>query len=133
MQRDSAEAERLSDILRFQIAEIDAAKLKQGEEEALLSKRTKLQNAEKIAKQSEFVYRVLYGSEKASASLILERAAQAMQSLCAAVPEAEIAAKKLLEMRYEVEDIAEHARDLAEGTDGALGYHHQAAPQIRRG
>ena len=118
LQRDSAEQQRLVDILRFQIAEIDAAKLKVGEVVALLQTRTKLQNAEKISKQSEFVYRVLYGSEKASASLILERAAQAMQSLCNAVPEAETAAKKLLEMRYEVEDIANTARDLAEGTEG---------------
>lgn len=118
LHRDSAEAARLADILRFQIAEIDEAKLKEGEEEALLQKRVKLQNAEKISKQSEFVYRVLYGSEKASASLILERAAQAMQSLSSAVPEAETAAKKLLEMRYEVEDIAAHARDLSDGTDG---------------
>lgn len=118
LQRDSAEQERLADILRFQIAEIDAAKLKIGEEEALLQKRVKLQNAEKISKQSEFVFRVLYGSEKASASLILERAAQAMQSLTSAVPEAEAAAKKLLEMRYEVEDIANTARDLSESTDG---------------
>ncbi len=118
LQRDSAEQQRLVDILRFQIAEIDAAKLKPGEEQALLQKRTKLQNAEKISKQSEFVYRVLYGSEKASASLILERAAQAMQSLSGAVPEAENAAKKLLEMRYEIEDIAAYARDLAEDADG---------------
>ena len=118
LQRDGAEAARLADILRFQIAEIDAAKLKPGEEEALLQKRVKLQNAEKISKQSEFVYRVLYGSEKASASLILERAAQALQSLSEAVPEAQEAAKKLLEMRYEVEDIAEYARDLAEGAEG---------------
>ena len=116
--RDSAEQARLGDILRFQIAEIDAAKLKIGEEELLLQKRVKLQNAEKIAKQSEFVYRVLYGSEKASASLILERAAQAMQSLSGAVPEAENTAKKLLEMRYEIEDIAERARDLADDNDG---------------
>lgn len=118
LQHDCAEQARLSDILRFQIAEIDAAKLKSGEEEALLQKRVKLQNAEKIAKQSEFVYRVLYGSEKASASLILERAAQAMQSLSGIVPEAEATAKKLLEMRYEVEDIAELARDLSDGADG---------------
>ena len=118
LQRDSAQQVRLADILRFQIAEIDEAKLKVGEEQVLLQKRAKLQNAEKIAKQSEFVYRVLHGSEKANAALILERAAQAMQSLGAVVPEAENAAKKLLEMRYEVQDIAEYARDLADGTDG---------------
>ena len=118
LHRDSTEKARLADILRFQIAEIDAAKLKVGEEEALLQKRAKLQNAEKIAKQSEFVYRVLYASEKASAALILERAAAAMQSLSSAVPEAATAAEKLLNMRYEVEDIANTARDMAEGTEG---------------
>ena len=118
LQKDSAEQARLADVLRFQIAEIDEAKLKVGEEQALLQKRVKLQNAERISKQSEFVYRVLYGSEKANAALILERAAQAMQTLAAVVPEAESAAKKLLEMRYEVQDIADRARDLADGTDG---------------
>lgn len=118
LQRDRADEARLMDILRFQIAEIDEAKLKAGEEAALLAQRTKLQNAEKIAKQSEFVYRVLYGSEKANAALILERAAQAMQSLGAVVPEAGQSAKKLLEMCYEVQDIANTARDLADVTDG---------------
>ncbi|MBE6629227.1 MAG: DNA repair protein RecN [Ruminococcaceae bacterium] len=118
LHRDSTEQARLADILRFQIAEIDAAKLKAGEEEVLLQKRAKLQNAEKIAKQSEFVYRVLYGSEKGSAALILERAATAMQSLSSAVPEAATAAEKLLSMRYEVEDIANTARDLAEDYEG---------------
>ena len=78
--RDGAEANRLRDILSFQIGEIDAAHLKAGEEEALLEHRAKLQNAEKIAKQTEFTYRVLYGSEKGSAALILERASQANHS-----------------------------------------------------
>jgi len=61
---------------------------------------------------------VLYGSEKGSAALILERAATAMQSLSSAVPEAATAAEKLLSMRYEVEDIANTARDLAEDYEG---------------
>lgn len=118
LRRDSAEAMRLRDILSFQIGEIDAAKLKNGEEEELLVRRAKLQNAEKIAKQAEFTYRVLYGSEKGSASLILERAAGAMHQLAAVIPEAGEAAEKLMSMRYEVEDIANTARDMAEGTDG---------------
>ena len=118
LRRDGAEAHRLRDILSFQIKEIDAAKLKNGEEEELLARRTKLQNAEKIAKQAEFTYRVLYGSEKGSAALILERASQAMQSLASVIPDAADAAKKLTQMRYEVEDIANTARDLAEGADG---------------
>ena len=118
LRRDSAEINRLRDILSFQIGEIDAAALKAGEEETLLARRTKLQNAEKIAKQASFTYRVLYGSEKGSAALILERASQAMHQLAAVIPDAAEAAEKLLQMRYEVEDIANTARDLAEDTDG---------------
>jgi DNA repair protein RecN (Recombination protein N) len=108
----------MRDVYAFQIGEIDAAHLKVGEEEALLARRAKLQNAEKIAKQSEFAYRILYASEKASATLILERAAQAMSQLSGAIPAAAELSEKLMSMRYEVEDIANTARDFAEGTDG---------------
>ncbi|MBQ9099638.1 MAG: DNA repair protein RecN [Clostridia bacterium] len=118
LKKDSAEANRLRDILTFQIGEIDAAHLRVGEEEELLAKRAKLQNAEKIAKQADFTYRVLYGSEKGSAALILERASQAMHQLSSVMPEAAEAAEKLMNMRYEVEDIANTARDMAEDTDG---------------
>lgn len=118
LHRDSAEAMRLRDILTFQIGEIDEAKLKHGEEEELLVRRAKLQNAEKIAKQAEFTYRVLYGSEKGAAFLILERAAGAMHQLAAVIPDAGKLAEKLMSMRYEVEDIANAARDMAEGIDG---------------
>lgn len=113
LQKNSAEKERLRDILRFQIGEIDAARLKPGEEEALVAKRGKLQNAEKISKQCEFTYHVLYGSEK-SAALLLERAASAMSSLSVVIPEAGEMAAKLSEMRYEVEDIANTARDFVD-------------------
>ena len=118
LHRDSAEANRLHDILSFQIGEIDAAHLKSGEEEELLARRVKLQNAEKIAKQAEFTYHVLYGSEKGSAALILERAAQSMRQLASVIPEAGEAAERLMSMRYEAEDIANTARDFAADTEG---------------
>ncbi|MBO5355332.1 MAG: DNA repair protein RecN [Clostridia bacterium] len=118
LHRDGAELNRLRDILSFQIGEIDAARLKKGEEEELLVRRAKLQNAEKITKQAEFTYHVLYGSEKGSAALILERAAQSMRQLSSVIPDAAIAAEKLMNMRYEAEDIANTARDLAADTEG---------------
>ncbi len=118
LRRDAKEAARLADVLRFQVKEIDEAKLKVGEEEELLARRTKLQNAEKIAKQTEFSYRVLHGAEKGAATMLLERAAQAMQQLSAVIPEASEAAEKLMGMRYEVEDIAYTARAWGEDTDG---------------
>ena len=118
LQKNSAEAARMRDVFTFQIREIDAAHLKAGEEEALLSRRAKLQNAEKISKQSEFTYRILYGSEKASAALILERAAQSMAQLSGAIPAAAELSERLMSMRYEVEDIANAARDFAEDFEG---------------
>ena len=118
LRRDAKEAARLSDILRFQAKEIDDAKLKVGEEEELLVRRAKLQNAEKIAKQTEFSYRVLHGAEKGAATMLLERAAQAMQQLSSVIPEASEAAQKLMGMRYEVEDIAYTARAWGEDADG---------------
>ena len=118
LRRDAAEAARLADILRFQVKEIDDAKLKAGEEGELLARRAKLQHAEKIAKQTEFSYRVLHGAEKGAATMLLERAAQSMQQLSAVIPEASEAAEKLMSMRYEVEDIAHTARAWGEDTDG---------------
>ncbi|MBQ8339349.1 MAG: DNA repair protein RecN [Clostridia bacterium] len=118
LSRDSAEKNRLRDILQFQVKEIDAAHLKPGEEEELLSRRVKLQNAEKIATQSNFTYRVLHGSEKGAATLILERAAQSLAQISHVIPEAGELSAKLTEMRYEVEDIANTVRDYAEDADG---------------
>lgn len=118
MVKDTAEKARLADILRFQITEIDEGALHDGEEEALLIQRQKLQHAEKIAKQAGFAYHVLLGSEKGSASLILERAAAAMKGISGVVPEAIDLAERLAAMRYEVEDIAGAARDFADDVEG---------------
>ncbi|MBR2010914.1 MAG: DNA repair protein RecN [Clostridia bacterium] len=116
--RDAAETARLADMLRFQITEIDEAHLKPREEEELLAQRTKLQYAEKIAKQTAFAYHVLYGSEKASAFLIFERAASALAGISGVIPEAESLAERLTAMRYEIEDIANTARDYGEEVEG---------------
>ena len=118
LQKNSAEANRLRDVFAFQIGEIDAAHLKDGEEEELLARRARLQNAEKISKQSDFTYHILYGSEKAAAALILERASQSMAQLSGAIPAAAELSEKLMSMRYEVEDIANTVRDFARENEG---------------
>ena len=117
-EREGAEKLRLADILRFQIAEIDEAALKAGEEEALVARRTKLQSSERIAKQAGFTYHVLKGSEKGAATLIFERAAAAMQGIAGVLPEAGELAARLTSLRYEAEDIAATVRDMLDGTEG---------------
>ena len=48
-----AERERLIEILKYQIDDIDALGLKDGEEEELIDKKLKIKNSEKITKKSE--------------------------------------------------------------------------------
>ncbi len=63
---DDAEKERLTELLSFQVDEINSAKLKAGEEEELEEKRSFLQNAEEIADAANGAYFSLHGDESDS-------------------------------------------------------------------
>lgn len=58
--KSEAELARRADILKFQINEIKSAKLKAGEEEDLITLRTRLANAESLAALAEDAYASLY-------------------------------------------------------------------------
>ncbi len=61
---DEQEKERMVELLSFQTDEIDSAKLKAGEEDALTERRSFLQNAEQIAESAGGAYYALYGSDE---------------------------------------------------------------------
>lgn len=63
---DESEKERIVELLSFQINEIDSAKLKADEEDALLERRTFLQNAEQIAESAGGAYYALHGSDESN-------------------------------------------------------------------
>lgn len=112
------EKNRLIEIYRFQIDEIDSARLKKGEEEALDQACKKLRSIEKITKQSSFAYRILHSGEKASATYLLERAAVALSQITDVIPKASELSEKLKNYRYEIEDIAETVREFtSDGLD----------------
>jgi len=113
------EKNMLVDILKYQIREIDAAKLNDpDEEEKLAAARIKIKDMERIAKYSSFIYRALAQSEKgASASLLLQKSSAALRQLADVMPEAEQLASRLESYRYEIEDIAETACALTDGSD----------------
>ncbi len=116
---DESEKERTTEILKYQINDIESVKPKAGEEEKLEAERDKLANIEKITKNVRFAYRALKGSEKgASALLLLENSAAALSQIGAIIPEAEEYARKLTEFRYEIEDIADGVEDLVSDFDG---------------
>lgn len=61
---DEREKDKLVELLSFQVQEIDAAKLKPGEEEQLEERRSFLQNAELIADSAGGAYYALHGGDE---------------------------------------------------------------------
>lgn len=97
--------------LKHTVKLLESAKIKVGEEEKLLAEKRIVANAEKISKQTSFVYRALKGAEKANAAYILDRCAVSLLQIADSVPEAATLAAKLSDMKYEVEDIADTVYD----------------------
>lgn len=119
IRKDAMERVRLGEMLKFQIEDIDALKLKSDEEEALEELVKKLSSMEKISKSCALVDKAIRGGEKVMGAVYLtDRAASALESISDAVPEAVSLAERLNNIRYELEDIAECARDLCDIGDG---------------
>lgn len=115
---DESERLRETEMLQFQIADIDALSLKPNEEEKLEQKRNRLRNAEKISKSASFAYRALKGSEKGSAVYLLSRSTQAVRQLADIIPAAGEWAEKLEEIMWQIDDIAEQVDTCCGDTDG---------------
>ncbi len=108
------EKERLTELLSYQIKDIDSAKLKNGEEEMLLSRESVLRNSEHVSKQIRFVCKALYSNEKGvTASSLARRSADALNSISDVLPELKEYAEKLNNFAYEMEDIAISAKDIS--------------------
>jgi DNA repair protein RecN (Recombination protein N) len=115
LEKDSREQYRMRETLKYQISDIDSGKLKAGEEESLEALVIKLRSAEKISKSAALVDKALKGGEKGMGAIYLsERAAGALESIAAAIPEAEELAARLRNVCYELEDIAELSGDIVD-------------------
>ena len=111
-------AQRL-EFLKFQIDEIEAAKVKPDEEEQLLKKRAKLQNSERVNQLVHSVYAALYQNEKGTAALDkLKRSVRALDALSAVIPDAAELSSRLEGLTYEIEDIALTVEAFADESDG---------------
>ena len=110
---ENSQKETMIDILKYQIKEIGAAKLKDtDEEEKLNDLRNKLRGAEKIIKNSSTVYKALLQNESGiSAVVLIDKAIEALNKLCDVEEEAGEMVEKLSNFKYELEDVAERVRD----------------------
>ena len=83
-----ADATRRTEMLTFQAEEIEAAKLKKGEDEELRKERDRLANAESLAEHAQEALAILDEStpEASAASDLLGQAAQALSALAKTDP-----------------------------------------------
>lgn len=103
---------RLVEIMKYQLADIDSVKLKKDEEEKLLEQRKIYSSSEKIARNVSVIRKTLYQSDKGlSAVDAMDRARTAFLQLEGILPEAGAYAEKLESFRYELIDMAETAWD----------------------
>jgi len=110
--------ERQRDILLFQTNEIAEAQLKEGELEALSSRKQFLLNAEKITTAINIAHSLISGNEYSDGALsMLSQALQHIEGASEHFSELESLSQKLKDSLYLTEDIAEELRIFFDRTD----------------
>lgn len=99
------ERRRRAELLRFQLAELDSARLKPGEEEALEAELPRLRNGERLRALASSAYDALYEQEGAALSNLL-KAERAVADLSRLDPSLEGLRGRLEAARAAVDDAA---------------------------
>ena len=107
---DERERERRSDLISYQIREIDAANLVDGEEETLSEQRRMLQNSQAIMQALEESSERLNGDGRVLAEL--SGALHALDGIRAYHGDYAAASDRLRDLYYNLEDLAYTVRDL---------------------
>lgn len=109
---DEGEKQRRVEMLRYQIAELERANLKAGEEDALEERRKLLQNAEKLRDGLVEAYAALYGGEDSDGAVgLLSQAERALAILGRYTDQFETLHKQVNEIKFAAQDAAEELRD----------------------
>ena len=113
---DQVEKERLSESLRYQIAELERAELKAGEKDGLVARRDLLRNSEKLTEALDEALRLLYANEDNAVSMA-ENAEYYAGRAAALVPELEGTVASIHEAAFSLSDAAETLLDFRENLD----------------
>lgn len=110
LQESGKQALQMMDLYRFQVEEIGAAKLKIGEDEALLEERRRLANAEKLYSGASGAYDGLYGGHEGLDAI--RKALQKLTDIAAIDPDKlQPLAEQVQSAYYQLEDAAYQLRD----------------------
>ncbi len=111
LRSEMREGARQEDLYRFQLAEIDDVRLKDGEEEELRAERSRLQHAERIVAGLQETVDLLY-EEPQSATTRLSRAATLLRDLSRYEPDAAASVEAIEGAQAYLEDVVGRARAL---------------------
>ena len=112
MSMDESEKLRRVETLKFQIAQIEKANLKSGEDDELEARRKVLQNAEKLSDGLDEATECLYGGEESDgAAALLSQAERALAKLSRYTDSFAQLQEKVADLMYQVQDAAEEVRD----------------------
>lgn len=113
---ENKQTEKMLDLLKYQIKEIQSAKLKdEAEEEKLILLKNKLKSAEKIIKSSLNAYKLLLKNESGiSATILIEKSIDSLNKISDIDPSIEEMIIKLKSYKSELEDIAERAFEFSQ-------------------
>ena len=122
LRMDEAEKARKMDNLTYQIAELERADLKAGEDETLAQRRDLLRNAGKIMEAVERAYQALTGGEDGQgAATLISDAQYSLQTGGRVSADLAELAQKAAELSHDVEDLAECVRDMRDGLESSSG------------
>ena len=113
LQMDESEKARRMDTLQYQIAELERAELRPGEEEELSARRDVLRNSERLTAAIDGAWQALTGGDDGAGAVSL--LCDAEESLRGGARYSEDISKALAqaqELRYAVDDLAEQIRDI---------------------
>ena len=112
MTMDEGEKLRRMETLKYQIAEIEKADLKNGEDEVLEQRRKLLQNSEKLSQGLEEASEALLGGDDSDgAAALLAQAAYALSRIARYSDDYTGFQERLTDLKYQVQDIADEVRD----------------------
>lgn len=122
LQMNEADRERRIDTLNYQIAELERADLKAGEEETLLARRDLLRNAEKLIDAVQNAYFALCGNEDSQGAVsLIEDAEYSLGGIRRVNDSLNELAESMTQLRFSADDIAERVRDLRDSFDFSPG------------
>ncbi|MGM9578260.1 MAG: DNA repair protein RecN [Evtepia sp.] len=118
LKMNEAEKARRIDSLQYQIAELERANLRPGEEEELDERRTLLRSADQLMAAVEGAYSALFGDdERDGAASLLAEAEGSIARIADFSQELGQLSGVLSDLRYAAEDASERLRDLRDTFD----------------